>query len=104
MEVEVRSPALSELLAEDAELEQLGNGFDFTEGPVWNAAEQYLLFSDVSGNVIRRWGGGRGRRLAAAEPQVERPDLRPAGPTRRLRARDEHRHPHRARRERHDGR
>ena len=55
MDVEVRSPALSELLAEDAELELLGSGFDFTEGPVWNAAEQYLLFSDVSGDVIRRW-------------------------------------------------
>src|SRR5262249_19315354 len=27
----------------------------FTEGPVWNAAEQHLLFSDVSGDVIRRW-------------------------------------------------
>ena len=55
MAVERRSPALSEVLAEDAELELLASGFDFTEGPVWNAAEQYLLFSDVSGDVIRRW-------------------------------------------------
>jgi gluconolactonase len=55
VDVEVRSSALSDLLAEDAELELLGNGFDFTEGPVWNAVEQCLLFSDVSGDVIRRW-------------------------------------------------
>src|SRR5207244_12073641 len=40
MAVERRSPALSELLAEAAELELLASGFDFTEGPGWHAAEQ----------------------------------------------------------------
>ena len=55
MALDVRSPALSELLAEDAELELLADGFDFVEGPVWNASGRYLLFSDVSGDVIRRW-------------------------------------------------
>ena len=32
----------------------LGGGFGWTEGPVWNQ-EGYLLFSDMPGDVIRRW-------------------------------------------------
>ena len=34
---------------------QLGTGFVFTEGPVWHPVEHYLLFSDVPGDVRRRW-------------------------------------------------
>ncbi len=34
---------------------QLGTGFVFTEGPVWHPVDHYLLFSDVPGDVRRRW-------------------------------------------------
>jgi gluconolactonase len=52
--VEVKRPAMSELVEADTELEQLGSGFSFTEGPVW-VADGYLLFSDMPGDVRRRW-------------------------------------------------
>jgi gluconolactonase len=54
MAVQVHAPAFLELVAEDAELEQLGTGFTFTEGPIWNP-DGFLLFSDMPGDVRRRW-------------------------------------------------
>ena len=34
---------------------QVGTGFNFTEGPIWHPSEHYLLFSDMPGDVRRRW-------------------------------------------------
>jgi gluconolactonase len=39
----------------DGELERLGTGFTFTEGPIWNKEGRFLLFSDMPGDVRRRW-------------------------------------------------
>jgi gluconolactonase len=44
-----------ELVDARAEPEQLGTGFTFVEGPVWNADGDVLLFSDMPGDVRRRW-------------------------------------------------
>jgi gluconolactonase len=52
------SPALDALIAADATFEKLGNGFKWTEGPVWNRREQYLLFSDIPNNIVHKWQGG----------------------------------------------
>ncbi|HLP16634.1 MAG TPA: SMP-30/gluconolactonase/LRE family protein [Bacteroidota bacterium] len=38
-----------------AKLEKLSTGYKFTEGPVWSASDQALLFSDVQGSTIYRW-------------------------------------------------
>jgi gluconolactonase len=54
MAVQVNAPAFLELVDEDAELERLGTGFTFTEGPIWNP-DGYLLFSDMPGDARRRW-------------------------------------------------
>jgi gluconolactonase len=54
MAVQVNASAFLELIDEDAELERLGTGFTFTEGPIWNP-DGYLLFSDMPGDVRRRW-------------------------------------------------
>ncbi len=56
MTLQVMAPALLELVDEDAELERLGTGFTFTEGPLWHP-DGYLLFSDMPGDVRRRWDG-----------------------------------------------
>ena len=48
-------PKFRELVDEYAPVIQLGSGFDFVEGPIWNPAEGYLLFSDMPGDVRRRW-------------------------------------------------
>jgi gluconolactonase len=47
-------PALDSLVAADAKVEIVKNGFGFTEGPVWvqKGKTGYLLFSDIPANVI----------------------------------------------------
>jgi gluconolactonase len=59
MAVQVNSPTILELVDEDAELERLGTGFTFTEGPLWNP-DGFLLFSDMPGDVRRRWDAESG--------------------------------------------
>jgi gluconolactonase len=65
MTVDVRSPAMRELVDEGAELEQLGTGFTFTEGPLWNPEQGFLLFSDMPGDTRRRWDPDGGVREVA---------------------------------------
>jgi gluconolactonase len=48
-------PAFANLVDLWAPVRQLGTGFEFTEGPVWHPREHYLLFSDMPGDVRRRW-------------------------------------------------
>lgn len=66
-------PALDALVAPDARIEILADGFDWSEGPVWMTRGGYLLFSDVPRNVIWRW--------REFEPLTEY--LRPSGATAR---------------------
>jgi gluconolactonase len=53
--VDVRSDKLSRLVDENVEVERLGTGFTFTEGPIWNPDGKFLLFSDMPGDTRRRW-------------------------------------------------
>jgi gluconolactonase len=53
--VAVKSEKLRDLVDPGAEVERLGTGFTFTEGPIWNAEGEFLLFSDMPGDVRRRW-------------------------------------------------
>ncbi|HXW08315.1 MAG TPA: SMP-30/gluconolactonase/LRE family protein [Vicinamibacterales bacterium] len=52
-------PALDAIVAADAQIEKLAEGFLFTEGPVWSP-EGYLLFSDPNANTIYRWSDDDG--------------------------------------------
>jgi gluconolactonase len=54
MAVQAHTPRFLDLVDENAEVEQLGTGFTFTEGPLWHP-DGYLLFSDMPGDVRRRW-------------------------------------------------
>ena len=47
--------AVRRLIDEHAPVRQIGSGFTFTEGPIWHPTEHYLLFSDMPGDVRRRW-------------------------------------------------
>src|SRR5438270_5940317 len=53
--VDVRSEKLSQLVDENVEIEQIGTGFTFTEGPIWHPRDEYLLFSDMPADVRRKW-------------------------------------------------
>lgn len=58
--IERLDPAFDQVIAPDAKLEKLAEGFDWSEGPVWIKAGGYLLFSDVPQNVILKWQAGQG--------------------------------------------
>jgi gluconolactonase len=58
--INVKSEALGELIDTGAEVEKLASGFTFTEGPIWNREGNYLLFSDMPGDVRRRWSESDG--------------------------------------------
>lgn len=54
--IERFDPALDQLIAADAKIEKLAEGFTWSEGPVWLNGE--LIFSDVPENTAYRWKPG----------------------------------------------
>ncbi len=53
-------PQFDQLIAPDAKLEKLAEGFDWSEGPVWMKSGGYVLFSDVPSNKVFKWKDGQG--------------------------------------------
>jgi gluconolactonase len=58
VEPRASTDAFRQLVPEDARLELVVDGFDFTEGPAWHP-DGYLLFSDVPGDAIHCLVPGR---------------------------------------------
>jgi gluconolactonase len=65
MAIAAKSERLYELVDRDAQVERLGTGFTFTEGPIWNKEGSFLLFSDMPGDTRRRWDERDGVREVA---------------------------------------
>ncbi len=74
--VERRAEALDGLIAPGAVVETLATGFQWAEGPVWDAAGGRLLFSDVPRNTVYQWPAGD---PAAPEAPGASVFMRPAG-------------------------
>lgn len=55
-------PRFDALIPPDAVIEVLADGLEWAEGPVWDAADDALLVSDVPRNVVLRWKEGEGLR------------------------------------------
>lgn len=53
--IEMISSELAKLIKQDAGVEIIADGFQFTEGPLWVDDRNMLLFSDVPGNTIYKW-------------------------------------------------
>lgn len=53
-------PAIDKLIDTDAQLEVLGEGYAWAEGPVWVPTEQMVLFTDIPNNAINKWKDGEG--------------------------------------------
>src|SRR5262249_48279634 len=58
--VEIRDKRFADVVGAAVEFETLGSGFLFTEGPLWQPEERYLLFSDMPGDHLRRWSAKDG--------------------------------------------
>lgn len=52
-------PALDKLIAPDARIELVLNGFDWAEGPVWMWRRHSIVFSDVPRNMIYEWNASK---------------------------------------------
>lgn len=57
---------LADLIDPNAELRKLGEGYQFTEGPVWIAARSCLEFVDIPSDVRWRWTEAGGMEVALA--------------------------------------
>ena len=57
-EVKRNSLKLDNLIAKDAQIEVLAEGFDWSEGPIWVSELNALLFSDIPPNNIHIWREG----------------------------------------------
>ena len=51
-------PRFDPIVPKDVALEKVADGFAWAEGPVWNRAGGFLLFSDVPNNAIIKWKAG----------------------------------------------
>ena len=52
--IEAADDEFYSLIPRDAKVEQVGDEFQFTEGPVWDGRENCLLFSDIPASKIYR--------------------------------------------------
>ncbi len=57
--IERIDPRFDRIVPQDARIEKLAEGFDWSEGPVWSKKARDVLFSDVPRNAIFRWSEGK---------------------------------------------
>ena len=54
MTPEIHDNRFIQVVGDSINLEQIGSGFVFTEGPIWNHRENHLTFSDIPGDEMHR--------------------------------------------------
>lgn len=82
--IERLDPQLDALIPLNAKIETLCSGFGWAEGPLWDAKENRLLFSDVPANIIYQWKEGDKQAAIFMQPSgftgpVDSPDKREKG-------------------------
>ena len=60
IKIERVDPRFDKLIPKGTEVENLADGFDWAEGPVWIKDGGYLVFSDIPKNTIWKWKEGDG--------------------------------------------
>lgn len=58
--VEKFDPALDEIISTETLPEIIGEGYEWSEGPLWVEAQKMLLFSDIPNNAIMKWTEEKG--------------------------------------------
>ena len=54
---------LDALIEPGTKIEMLASGFEWSEGPVWDRKNQFLLFSDIPNNAVMKWTREKGVEL-----------------------------------------
>ena len=57
---DVYDPKMLDLILPHQELEVLGTGYSWSEGPAWDKAQQVLYFTDVPKNIAYSWTQDKG--------------------------------------------
>jgi gluconolactonase len=58
--IEILEAEGANLIDSNAAIENLAGGFSWTEGPVYIADGDYVLFSDIPANSVMKWKEGQG--------------------------------------------
>lgn len=61
--IERLDDAINQIIAKDANIEILAEGFTWSEGPVWVGNGNFLLFSDVPENTVYKWEEKNGKSI-----------------------------------------
>lgn len=61
--IERIDPSIDLIILPDAKPEIIADGLDWSEGPLWIAKHQMLLFSDVPQNTIYKWTEANGKEV-----------------------------------------
>jgi gluconolactonase len=59
--IERLDPAFDALVNNDAQVEIIAEGFEWSEGPLWIEDQNMLLFSDVPTNIVYKWTEENGK-------------------------------------------
>lgn len=68
-------PAFHRIVAADARIERIAEGFQWAEGPLWVPGGHYLLFNDVPGNTMHRWSPREGASVFLQPSGYDGPEL-----------------------------
>jgi gluconolactonase len=79
--IERKDPGFDKLIPKDTILENLADGFDWSEGPVWIKDGGFLVCSDIPKNQIVKWQEGKGKSvfLEKSGYNGDRKDLKEPG-------------------------
>lgn len=77
--IERLDPDFDKLVPPEAQLEVIGEGFNWSEGPAWVPVGKrgFLVFSDVPENVIYKWAAGEGVSVYLDRSGFPSPEERP---------------------------
>jgi len=68
-------PSFQDVVATDARIEKIAEGFTWSEGPAWIGAGGYVLFTDVPENTLYRWSERDGLSVFLTPSGYDCPDL-----------------------------
>jgi gluconolactonase len=66
--IERYDPRLDKLIPPGAKVERIAEGYDWSEGPVWDKKAAALLFSDVPMNTVYQWKPGMAKPTVFLKP------------------------------------
>src|SRR5712692_969073 len=61
LDVDMTASGFERIVPAGAVLERIAHGLVFTEGPVWDARQGALIWTDIRGDKILRWAPGKGQ-------------------------------------------